>query len=481
ASNLGSALTVNVLVPATTYIPVGTLFNIVQTQTGTAQSGTNGSTVAVTVQNPTNPLYTFAAVPLAGTVAGLVTIRAVTVPLQVSLVLPPTVLPPAQPLAAPVASVLLNLPVTADVTSVLAALNAISDPALVVTSEAQLAPSTPNLATPFVAFQASRQFENLWTNRLDDTMCGQVGLVNEQSRSCRKSDPHTGWWLKGFGSVGSQDAQKSFTGYDTQLYGTMMAYDAPLSMRSSSGKTRIGGGFGYARSSIMGHTFAANSNFDTYKAMAYIGHEDGPWFVHGNASFGWNDYSSKRHIMFPGIDRTARANYSGQEYTGFVTTGYHFTVNGTTLTPLASLKFTHLDLGGYKENGAGDISLNVNSQSYDFLESGLGAKVAHPFATSGNAYLPKGTLVPEIHTKWLYEIINPSVKNTSTYVVPGSGSLTTPGMTSDANMFNVGTGLTFLSCECSAKTWSLEGVYDYDWTPHGYSSHQAMMRLTSSF
>ncbi|HZF80642.1 MAG TPA: hypothetical protein VEZ89_12720, partial [Rubrivivax sp.] len=108
ATNLGAALQINVLVPPTTYLTAGTQFNIVQTQAGTVQSGTDGSVLNVAIRNPTNPLYRFVAVPEAGTVAGLVAIRATSVPLLVP-VAPPAgvVLPPTLPVAAVVVPVLL--------------------------------------------------------------------------------------------------------------------------------------------------------------------------------------------------------------------------------------------------------------------------------------------------------------------------------------------------------------------------------------
>ena len=143
ATNLGPTLLVNVLVPGTAFIPVGTQFNIVQSATGTPQSGTDGSVIAVTVQNPTNPLYTFRAVPAAGTVAGLVTIEVASIPLQAPLA-PPTpgvVLPPVLPIAAVIVPVLLGVPQTPDILAVLAPINAFNDPALVVDAVARLAPS----------------------------------------------------------------------------------------------------------------------------------------------------------------------------------------------------------------------------------------------------------------------------------------------------------------------------------------------------
>ena len=48
-------------------------------------------------------------------------------------------------------------------------------------------------------------------------------------------------------------------------------------------------------------------------------------------------------------------------YTGYVTTGYHFFVQDFTITPLTSLQYTHMNLDNYKETGAGDINLRVNS------------------------------------------------------------------------------------------------------------------------
>ena len=73
-----------------------------------------------------------------------------------------------------------------------------------------------------------------------------------------------------------------------------------------------------------------------------------------------------------------------------------------------------MNLGAYTETGAGSINLNVNSQSYDFLESRLGLKVARPMPVS------PGTLVPEVHFNWLHELNNPSLMNTATFTFPGS-------------------------------------------------------------
>jgi hypothetical protein len=200
ATNLGPSVLVNVTVPSTAIIPVGTIFNIVQTQTGTVQSGTNGTIVNVSVQSPTNPLYTFVGVPEAGTVAGLVAIRVTGVPALVPIAPPPgIVLPPTAPIAIVVVPAL--LPTTL---GVLGAINALTNATDVVNALAQLAPSAPALAAGYVAFENSRQFQNLMLARLDEVMCSQVRQPRPGEEAPRCPQPDNGWWLKGFGYWGNQ-------------------------------------------------------------------------------------------------------------------------------------------------------------------------------------------------------------------------------------------------------------------------------------
>jgi uncharacterized protein with beta-barrel porin domain len=471
-TNLGSTLAINVTVPSTAFIPVGTQFNIVQTATGTTQSGTNGSVLNVTVENPTNPLYTFSAVPPAGTVNGLVAITTTGIPLLVPITPSNIPLPASLGLAGPAVTALLATPLTPDLTTVLAALNALSNPAAVVNAAAQLAPSMPDVAAPLVTFQGTRQFQDLWVARLDDVTCGQVSArqPGEETSTCRQNEPHSGWWVKGFGYFGNQGQQGPFAGYDSRIIGTMIGYDAPI-----DADTRAGVGIGYSRSELDGKVFTATTDFNTYQATAYIGHEQGPWFVDGDVSVGWDDYSETRLISFPGFSRTANGGYEGQDYTAFATGGYRFFTQGFTITPLASLQYTHTRLDGYQETGAGDIDLRVKSQDYDFLESGLGVKVAHDFSYSDVAF------VPDIHFKWLHELYNPTLTETASFAVPGAPTFATPGLKTSDDTFDIGAAVTLLSCACTARTWTVEAAYDYEWRSDNYYSHQGMVRLSARF
>jgi outer membrane autotransporter protein len=472
AVNLGPTVAVHVTVPSTAFIPVGSQFGIVK-----ATSGTSGSIVAVTVQDPTNPLYKFAAVPTAGTAAGSITIQVTSIPLLVPVTpdpsVPPGSLPPVLPIAAAIVPVLLATPTSPDlIGTVLPAINALSDPVAVVNAVAQLAPSAAALAAPLVTFQMGRQFQDLGMSHLTDTLCSLAARRPEDGDSlvCPVDTQRSGMWIKGFGQVSSQNAQGAFAGYDAAIYGTMIGYDMPLGP-----ETRAGVAVGVGRGVIDGKGFNSNVTMNSYNAMAYIGRETGTWFVNGDIAFGWNDYTSERHISFPGLDRTAAGNYSGQEYTAFASTGYHFATPVATVTPFVSLQYTHMDLGSYTETGAGDISLRVSPQRYDFVESGLGVKVAHPFV-SGNK-----TFVPEVHFIWFHELNNPNIQNTAAFSVSGSPSFNTPGLRGGDDSLNIGARFAIFSCVCDGHPWSLEAGYDYYWSGQGYSAQRGTVRFVTRF
>jgi outer membrane autotransporter protein len=295
---------------------------------------------------------------------------------------------------------------------------------------------------------------------------------DEETSSCPDDGQYDALWVKGFGYFGNQGAQGAYPGYDSNIAGVVMGYDRPLAY-----DTRAGLAIGYARSTIDEKTFVANTGFDTYQAMIYIDHESKTWFADGDVSYGRSDYSETRNISFPGLNRTADGKYGGNNVTAYLTTGYHFLTDEFAITPLASLQATFVGLKAYTETGAGDINLEVASQNYNFLESGLGVNVARYFGLSDDV-----DGIPEAHFKWLHEIVNPILENTATFTAAGASPLTTPGLRTAADTLDAGAGLTLLSCaSCGVRTWSVEAVYDYYWRNDDYTAQQVMLEISDRF
>jgi outer membrane autotransporter protein len=238
----------------------------------------------------------------------------------------------------------------------------------------------------------------------------------------------------------------------------------------------VGVGVRYAQSSIDGNAASvaggpsnSHTNINSYQITAYAGYAPGPFYINGAATYGLDKYSGSRLVEFPGIDSVLASTYSGDQATAYGTAGYHFYPGDgrTVLTPYASLQYTDLHVGAYTEGGNPALALAVNAQHYDFVESGLGGKIARYVVLSGST-----VLLPEFHAQWLHSLSGGAMTNIAAFTA-GGPSFTTVGLKPDPNTYNLGAGLTF----ANNRQWSIEAAYDYLWRSQNYSAQQLSIRF----
>lgn len=459
-TSLINAAGITVIPTVTGVVTSGTNFKIIDAPTGTI-----GAPVLVTNNNPR---FIFAGVP---TTTGDVNILLAS---QVPLV--DLVTSPGAIAVAPILDVI--TPPGSDLADVQDAIAVLPDKAAIDQALTQLAPGTTNLAAPWVAGQTRQMFEGMWMSRMDeiqDYCCDRAceskdpsKLVNAQK--CNGQSDRNGWWGKTFGSVGEQNDVDFATGYNTETMGLMLAYDMPL-----NDQTSIGFGGGYANTSIDGNNSSANTDIDSYLATGYISHAVGASFIQGTLTAGIDEYDGSRSIVLPGVNRKASADYTGQQYTAMVSAGRHLYLDqATSITPLASLQVSRINIDEYTEDGAGDLNLRVDSQNYDFVQSGLGVKVERIVRINN------GTLSPEIHAKWLHDFSSTTMQQKTAFT-GASSEFTVNGIEQDRETYNVGAAVTFLSCNCDKESWSVKGLYDYKWNENNYSSNEVSLIANLKF
>lgn len=444
---------VTVITTVTGALTDGTTYRIVS-----SPSGTDNAPVSV-INN--SPRYTFSGLP---TTLGNVDIQLTGIAPLSTLVTTPGALA-----VAPILDV--NAPVGSDFRTIQDAIATLPTSGAIDNALAQLAPGNTNLAAPWVAAQTTRLFEDLWMAQVDQiqTACCDANCepnkpnVPADLNACKDAEQKGKWWAKGFGSQGEQDNVANMNGYDTEAYGLMLAYDKPL-----NNQTRVGFGGGYANSTIDGNHSSGSTDIDSYQITGYLHHAPGPWFVQAAVTAGVNDYESTRHIVFPGVNRTAKSDYTGQQYSGIVTVGRHYQVNETTITPLASLQASHIRVGSYTESGADDANLRIESQDYNFVQSTLGVKAERVIRSGSSTYSP------EVHAKWLHDFNSTTMEQDAAFT-GGGASFNAQGIKQDRDLFNVGAGVTFLSCNCEKDSWTVKGLYDYKWNDSEYASHQVSL------
>ena len=264
-------------------------------------------------------------------------------------------------------------------------------------------------------------------------------------------------WGQGFGEYAHQDPRGLSNGYHATIWGTAVGVDAP----TFNERVRVGLSGGYASSDINSKDNSGATDIESYQATVYAGYIDGanPYYINGAFSFAYNKYDGSRNIAVGTITRTANADYNGQQYSVLVDGGYTFRVKSFRITPVASLQYLRLHLKGYTETNANALDLVVNRQNYNMLESGLGMKFERPFDAGG------ATIIPEVHAKWLYDIIDDNQETTSTFS-GGGGSFATQGLNPARNALDVGAKLTL----ATLWSWSLETNYDFEYK-EDFTSH----------
>ncbi len=197
---------------------------------------------------------------------------------------------------------------------------------------------------------------------------------------------------------------------------------------------------------------SGETDVTTYPGVVYLGWDDeSPWYFDLGFEFAWHNYDGTRNIRFGSVDRVATADYDGQQYSGFISGGYVIEQNGWQWTPLASMHYSHLRIDGYTETGAASLNLSVAEQDYDLLQSGLGIKMAYPIASDA------GSWVPEIHARWLYDIVSDEASADATFQA-GGASFRTEGLDPADHALNAGAGVTLYA----KGDVTLSGTYDLE-------------------
>ncbi len=463
AATIGNNL--HVVVTVTGPIVNGSSFNIVD-----ASSGTTGSTVLVT-SNTTR--YAFSADP---TVAGRVRITTTQIPLAV--VVAPVIVPgapgtipivnPTAPLV--IAPVIDAMAVTPTTTPLLTAITLLPNAQAVAGALAQLSPGTAGLTAPLYSYRATQQFQSLLASQLEAAeTCSADDQPNDVRRArledgsaCQPGPLRSHWWATVLGEVATQDDSGGFEGVDSKIVGAMVAYDRPLSP-----SLRLGGGLRYSRATIDSSTKASTAEVTSLQATVYLGYAPGSAYLNGALSYGMDSYEQSRVVSFPGVSGKLDADYDGNQFTAFATTGRHFYVGDglSIVTPFASVQYTRLKTDAYGESGDPALNLNVDEQTYDLFESTLGLKLARESVLSDGRVLR-----PEFHVAWLHDFGDSQMSSRSVFAT-GGPAFTTAGMTQERDGFNMGAGVVF----AASGRWSLEGAYDATWRGQGYTAQRLMV------
>lgn len=114
-------------------------------------------------------------------------------------------------------------------------------------------------------------------------------------------------------------------------------------------------------------------------------------------SFGVLDEDISRHTL---VGRMAHGNAENRNHALEFNGGYTFQLGALRTGPLATVKWVHGDLDGYRERGGGTAALEFPSQNFDSLISRFGWQVSYTAPTRF------GSLTPQLRASWDHEYLD---------------------------------------------------------------------------
>lgn len=276
-------------------------------------------------------------------------------------------------------------------------------------------------------------------------------------------------WGQAFGGHASQSQRDGVSGYSANYAGLLVGAD-----RAIGDNWRVGAAFNYSNTATnySDDQSGDSASVNAFGLMGYASYQGAPWYVNGSAAVATQRYRTTRVISMPGYEGMADGSYSGQQYAARVEAGWPLALpENLTLTPLASLTYSHLNQNGYTETGGNGAALSVGSSSSNSVRSALGVKLEKAFETT------YGVLVPEFRIQWIHEYDRTRQSTVASFSgAPDETSFTTSGATPVSNLAEMSLGVTLVR----ANNLSLSARYVLD-AGAGYVSQTGIVRLQQKF
>jgi len=318
---------------------------------------------------------------------------------------------------------------SADMTAILDTLGNLS-PSEVASSENTLSP-TADGGLISATNGALSQFVGTTVLRLQDSKVAEDKDASSQDAPFRNDV-----WAQAYGDYVHQGERGLSNGYLARLWGEVIGIDR--SFMDNSLRLGLAQGFGWGR--IRSKDNCGRTGITSYQTGLYGEYEGKvrPYILDGVLTYGYNDYDSSRSIDVGSISRTASSDYSGQQFSGYLESGYKFKNKNCDITPLLAINYTHLSVAKYTETGADSLNLSVDAQNYDTLQLGTGLRISRAFETENMLF------TPEVRLRYFYDVINDK-QETSASFAGGGTSFRTTGYRPAPSSFDLGVRLEFFN------------------------------------
>ncbi|WAF87557.1 autotransporter outer membrane beta-barrel domain-containing protein [Metapseudomonas otitidis] len=292
--------------------------------------------------------------------------------------------------------------------------------------------------------------------RAQDDSALALGLVDSDASQWLASNadaagkatraPAQGFWIQAFGGRLDQRSHAGYSGYDSHTQGMTLGLDTRLNEDWVAGAAFS---YGTVNLNQQGERKGDGSDIDTYQLSAYASRDFGAWYLDGMLGYAQQRFETRRDTVLGG---TAEGRFDGQQYSALLEAGLPLRLTSqATLTPLAGLEWSQLQLDNYKERHAGALGLDVDGERQDRLASRVGAHLGMDLPFSGGTHLQ-----PAMQMTWRHELIGNAL-DTNARFIGGGNAFSTPGQRLPRDSYQLDLSLAMLRADGSSVSLGLSG------------------------
>jgi len=307
------------------------------------------------------------------------------------------------------------------------------------------------------------------TSRTQALRDGASGLVlnniNGQSGGADNPDKPLAGFLTASVGWGSRDDRSTAVGFDyttKNIYGGVDYRITPNFV--------MGALFGYGTTDGTLHGSTGEADFDSYQGALYATYFTGGFYATLGATVVGNDWDKiERNTFFVG--ERAQGSTHGQTGGLKIETGYAFDVNGFNVGPVGGLRWSHISIDGYSENGAPGLNQQVGEQNFESLITSFGVEASTVTDFMGFSVAPHVRLTYDHEFKDSDRVITTSL--VSQPLVPVTTPLDNPARDS----IRIGGGVNVALAD------SLTAMFDFNATAarSDGNDYQALAKLRFAF
>ena len=206
------------------------------------------------------------------------------------------------------------------------------------------------------------------------------------------------FYVNGKIDFGEKDRDSANQGYEFDAQTLTLGADYRL-----TDNVFIGAALGYEMADVK---FAQGGALDVggWKGSVYGSYFSGDeFYVDVQASYGRNDYSSERRIVYDyvggRVDRTAKGDTKGDQFTGGIASGLDYNRGRFTFGPNIALSYFDVGVKSFAEEGAGGLNLEIGRQNQRSLTFTGGAHASYVINTR------LGVVIPHARIDYVHEFI----------------------------------------------------------------------------